>query len=115
MNQIAKLNDQFRGRAGLPIFGRPEVPGTMFLTRGVVSLPPAIQIEIWATVRTFSDFSEGNDPYGERDFGAFDIAGKKIFWKIDYCADERLTLGSENPADPAKCFRVLTVMLAKEW
>jgi hypothetical protein len=53
MSQIAKLNDQLRGRAGLPNFGRPEVPGTMFLTRGVASLPTAVRMEIWATVRKF--------------------------------------------------------------
>jgi hypothetical protein len=117
MNQIAKLNDQFRsrGRFGQPSSGAPEVPGTMFLTMGVATLPRAVQFEIWAKVQTFSDFSEGNDPYGERDFGAFDIGGKKIFWKIDYYADKTLSAGSEDPADPEKCFRVLTVMLAEEY
>ena len=26
-------------------------------------------------VRTFKDFNEGDDPYGEHDFGAFDLKG----------------------------------------
>jgi hypothetical protein len=25
-----------------------------------------------------------NDPYGEHDFGSFELAGEKFFWKIDY-------------------------------
>jgi hypothetical protein len=55
-----------------------------------------------------------NGPYDEHDFGAFDHASEKIFWKIDYY-DADLTHGSENPADPIITTRVLTVMLAEEY
>ena len=62
----------------------------------------------------FDAFTEDNDPHGEHDFGAFDHAGHRIFWKIDYY-DQSLEFGSENPADPAKTTRVLTIMLADEY
>ena len=32
----------------------------------------------------FADFSEGNEPYGELDFGSFNLTGETLFWKIDY-------------------------------
>ena len=57
---------------------------------------------------------EGDDPYGEHDFGAFDHAGQRIFWKID-CYDPTEEFGSEDPADPSKTMRVLTILLADEY
>ncbi len=84
------------------------------MTRGIAALSPHEQIAIAAKVRDFKDFTPDNDPYGEHDFGAFDHAGKRIFWKIDYYAP-CLERGSENPADPAQTVRVLTVMLAEEY
>ncbi len=32
-------------------------------------------VQAVAAVAAFCDFSEDNDPYGERDFGAFEIQG----------------------------------------
>ena len=65
-------------------------------------------------VKRFSDFTEDNDPHGEHDFGAFDHAGDKIFWKIDYY-DRDLQSGSPDPTDPEATTRVLTIMLAGEY
>jgi hypothetical protein len=64
----------------------------------------------------FSRFDEDNDPHGEHDFGAMDVpeAGR-VFWKIDCYADGAMEHGSEDPADPRRSFRVLTVMLASEY
>ena len=56
----------------------------------------------------------GNDPNGEHDFGSFEIADQKIFFKIDYYNLE-MDGGSEDPADPAKTTRMLTVMKAEEY
>lgn len=103
---IADLNDLLR---------TTFLTGRVVMTEGVRALPAHAREEIITKVRTFDDFAEGNDPHGERDFGAFDQEGAgRIFWKIDYY-DLSLTMGSEDPADPKRTARVLTIMLAEEW
>jgi len=65
-------------------------------------------------VAEFTEFTRDNDPHGEHDFGSFHLAGHHVFWKIDYY-DERMESGSEDPANPGKTTRVLTIMLAEEY
>jgi len=65
-------------------------------------------------VKTFADFNDDDNPYGERDYGYIDVYGDKVYWKIDYY-DENYEYGSENPADPACTRRVLIIMLASEY
>ena len=105
-HEIAHLNDLCRTAMGFA--------GKLFQTEGVSALPEADQSAIREKVETFKDFSEDNDPHGERDFGAFEHNGQRIFWKIDYYARD-LMHGSENPADPKQTVRVLTIMLADEY
>jgi len=102
--QIATLNDQHRARPGV---------GWM-MTPGVQALGALALVQAVAAVKGFADFSEDNDPHGEHDFGAFEIDGRRLFWKMDYY-DLDLTLASPNPADPAVTKRVLTMMLAEEY
>ncbi len=64
---------------------------------------------------TPKDFKKGNDPYGERDFNSFSVAGRLCFFKIDYYAKGDLRLASDDPADPSKTERVMTIMLADEY
>lgn len=114
--QIASLNDLFRSGVYIPSFGPRPVPGQVVCTSGIAALPPETQICIWAEVSRFDTFTENNDPHGEHDFGALDVEGLgKIFWKIDYYADSNCAYSSEDPSDPAQCFRVLTIMLAEEY
>ena len=47
--------------------------------------------------------SKANDPWGEHDFGAFELDGKTLNWKIDYY-DEWLDAGSPDPASPKRGF-----------
>jgi hypothetical protein len=107
---IAQQNDQFRK-------GDPNVPGTIVVTAGLDRLLKRLDIPLAAlaqTVAGFSDFSEQNDPYGERDFGAFEFHSHKCFWKIDaYNWD--YSKGSDDPSDLSKTCRVLTIMLAEEY
>jgi hypothetical protein len=114
--QIAEMNDRFRLNFYVPCFGPRAVPGHIVCTAGIAALPPETQISIWAQVADFDDFTE-DDIYGEHDFGAFRMEGvpEKIFWKIDYYADKSCATGSEDPADPAQTFSVLTIMLASEY
>lgn len=103
--RIRNLNDQFR---------RTFFGGRILLTQGVTALSEQQVSELLAAVKAFNDFTDDNDPYGEHDFGAIALHGTKYFFKIDYY-DPTMTCGSENPVDPSKTTRVLTVMLAAEY
>jgi Protein of unknown function (DUF3768) len=103
--KIALLNDAFRTTLS---------GGKVLLSAGVAEMPNMVKAQTLCTVAAFSDFPEGNDPYGERDFGSFDLCGRKLFWKIEYF-DTDLQYGSEDPADAAKTTRVMTIMLASEY
>lgn len=104
--RIAELNDLCRKAMG--------VAGQVYQTCGIAALPPQDQSAIREKVETFNTFTRDNDPHGERDFGAFEHNGNRIFWKIDYY-DTTLTRGSEDPSDPKQTVRVLTIMLASEY
>jgi hypothetical protein len=105
--RIRDLNDAFRKTLD-PTLGR------MMLTAGVNDLPSDVRAMAIRKVATFDAFSADNDPHGEHDFGSFDLAGHSFFFKLDYY-DPRLEFGSDDPADPAKTTRVLTLILAKEY
>lgn len=105
MTDIKALNDNFR---------RTFTGGQVMLTSGINNKPADDVAVILNQVRTFNNFTESNDPYEEHDFGSFIYKGDKIFWKIDYY-DETLKYASENPADPNKTKRVMTVMLADKY
>lgn len=104
-NEIALQNDNFRKHLS---------QGTLVLTQGIRSNTKEDLEAIITKVRTFDTFDENNDPYGERDFGAFDYKGKKIFWKIDYYDQEFLYL-SPDASNPRVTNRVLTIMYAEEY
>jgi len=96
---IAVVNDRFRESG----FG-------VILTQGVQAIR---NLEgLLGKVRVFNDFNEGNDPYGEHDFGSLRWENDKVFWKIDYY-DQNMEYGAE-PLNP-ECKRAMTVMLAEEY
>jgi hypothetical protein len=74
--RIAHLNDLCRTAMG--------VASHLVQAAGINSLPAAVQSAIRDRVERFAEFTPDNDPYGEHDFGAFEHAGERIFWKIDY-------------------------------
>jgi hypothetical protein len=90
------------------------VAGRVVQTQGICALTSVAQAAIREKVERFEAFTPNNDGYHEHDFGSFEHAGERIFWKIDYY-DCTLTKGSENPSDPSQTVRVLTIMLASEY
>ncbi|MBZ0304319.1 MAG: DUF3768 domain-containing protein [Anaerolineae bacterium] len=104
--RIAELNDLCRKARG--------IGDQWLITPGISALPQTEQAVICERVMCFADFTPDNNPYGERDFGAFTHNGQKIFWKID-CYAPDMCHGSEDPADPKQTVRVLTIMLASEY
>jgi hypothetical protein len=103
---ITELNDRFRQHN---------------LGHGQVRIAPMVEMmlikhreALLAIVRSFNDFNEGNDPYGEHDFGAVEFQGKEYFWKIDYYADDSYEHGTEDPGSPLTR-RVMTVMHSSEY
>jgi hypothetical protein len=104
--RIRQLNDRCRTALG--------IGGRLVQTEGICALPAEQQSAIREKVERFSDFTDGDDPYGEHDFGSLMHDGQRIFWKIDYY-DPTLEFGSEDPSDPSQTVRVLTIMLATEY
>jgi hypothetical protein len=101
--RIRRLNDELR---------TTFAAGQIFVTQGVQAFDG--MAEVLDLVRTYNTFNKHNDPHGEHDFGAFEFRGEKFFWKMDYYGED-LSQGSEDPSDPAKTTRVLTIMLASEY
>ena len=104
--RIARLNDLLRqGHA-------PN--GKIMSTAGMQARGDVFVSNALREVANFHQFGEDNDPHQEHDFGSFEIDGAKLFFKIDYYAPD-LKQGSEDPTDPQKTTRVLTIMLAEEY
>ena len=103
--RIRRLNDALRSKF---------TGGRIVTSAGVAALSDPVKAQVLTKVQTFDAFSSDNDPYDEHDFACFEIDGQKYFWKIDYY-DERMKWGSDDPADPLKTTRVLTIMLSNEY
>lgn len=88
--------------------------GLVVITTGVQGRGGAFVKGCLAAVRAFDTFNEENDPYGEHDFGVLEVDGQKVYWKIDAYDHDR-QYGSEDAADPAMTFRVLTFCLPEEY
>jgi Protein of unknown function (DUF3768) len=104
-DRIRALNDALR---------QSFVGGRVMMTAGVDALPDAEKATLLSAVRSFDAFDRDNDPHGEHDFGSFEVAGETYFFKLDYYSPD-LQGGSEDPADPEKTTRVLTIMRADEY
>jgi hypothetical protein len=104
-SRIRVLNDNFRSTF---------LGGRVVMSAGVAELPLDTKARVLLRVQKFSTFNVKNDPHTEHDFGSFSLAGQKYFWKIDYY-DLQCQFGSEDPSDPTKTTRVLTIMFAEEY
>lgn len=104
-DRIRVLNDNFRSTF---------VGGRVLTTASVAELSVDMKAHLFLAVQSFSNFTNDNDPHGEHDFGVIELQGETYFWKIDYYSPD-LQGGSEDPADPEKTTRVLTIMRASEY
>jgi hypothetical protein len=104
-DRIRVLNDNFRSTF---------TGGQVVMTAGVAALPAGTRARLLSAVQSFSNFTNDNDPHGEHDFGSFEVQGETYFFKVDYYALD-MDGGSEDPADPEKTTRVLTIMRADEY
>jgi Protein of unknown function (DUF3768) len=104
-DRIRMLNDELR---------RHLYSGGAVMTPGIAALGPEAVGRLVNAVASFNDFSEANDPHGERDFGCLDFEGSAVMFKIDYYDKDR-NFHSPDPADPTVTERVITIMLADEY
>jgi hypothetical protein len=103
--RIRTLNDELR---------RNLINGHAVITAGIAALGPEAVAQIFKIIAVYDDFCHANDPYEEHDFGALEVDGQVIFFKIDYF-DKALTYHSPDPSDPSVTERVITIMLAEEY
>src|SRR6185437_15983914 len=101
-HRIRVLNDNFRSTF---------IGGQVLLTAGVSELSMDRKAQVLLAVKSFQDFTTDNDPHGEHDFGSFEIAGDRLFWKIDLYEEPNVKSANGEPV----VTRVLTIMLAEEY
>jgi len=101
---IARLNDQLRTTG---------TGGTIMITQNVKRITGFDAAVLTKTLAEYSHFDADNEHH-ERDFGAMTLWGWDLLFKVDYYCPS-LKFASEDPADPQKTHRVLTVMLASDW
>jgi hypothetical protein len=77
--RIRALNDQLR---------QNFAEGIAVMTPGVAALGSEAVDRIVKTIAVFDDFCHANDPHEEHDFGAFDVDGHTILFKIDFMLAE---------------------------
>ncbi|GIT90173.1 hypothetical protein JANAI62_03440 [Jannaschia pagri] len=107
---IRSHNDRFRT-------GDQMIPGTVVMTQGLVAHLQATDIEqrdVVRIVQEYDDFTADNDPYGQHDFGVFELSGERCFWKLDLYDNDKQYF-TPDPTNPTVTHRVLTIMLASDY
>jgi uncharacterized protein DUF3768 len=74
--KIAELNDRLRQHG--------TGNGRVMVTRSIRDLGPEFELAALLKVRGFDAFTADNNPHGERDYGSFDLKGRRVLWKIEY-------------------------------
>ncbi len=107
--RIAEQNDAFRRKPD-----SKEILGQVLVTAAVAAKGAEFIQAAMTAVQTFDAFDEWSDPSGEHGFGAFNVNGIRLFWKIDLY-DTEYHYGSEAPDDPTRTRRVLTIMFPSDY
>ena len=115
IEKIALLNDELRKKLISGELFKAENKDKAYITRGAsIFVNGMNRMQFLNNVALYRNFTEDNNPYGERDFGNFMYQKEKIFWKIDY-KDNSMMYHSPDASDPSQTIRVLTIMKASEW
>ena len=88
--------------------------GEIHLSEGVHALGEDAGRIIVAAVQAFDGFTPDTDPCGEHDCAFVAVGILRVLFKIDYY-DPTMEHHSENPADPEKTVRVMTIMFPEEY
>jgi hypothetical protein len=89
---IAAQNDAFRKLACLGVPPAQPIQGRMHVTRSLMETDDGFMAEAVKATGEFATFEPENDPEGWHDFGAVEIRGETVFWKIDL--HEEITFSS---------------------
>lgn len=108
--RIRDLNDTFRRQDTAMSF----MLGEFYKAPRIQALPWGDQWAIMDAVKKYQHFDETRDPNGQHDFGAFVYKDQRIFWKIDYRDSKTLGRHSDDPSNPERTVRVLTIHLAED-
>ena len=115
IEKIALLNDELRKKLITGELFKADSKDKAIITRGASVFANGMnRMQFLNNVALYRNFTEDNNPYGERDFGNFMYQKEKIFWKIDY-KDNSMMYHSPDASDPSQTIRVLTIMKASEW
>lgn len=79
ITDFGRRNDEIR-RQGL--FG-PDQASPLMVTPGVADLGEDALEELVLAFMRFDNFDSGDDPYGNRDFGALKAGDTTVWFKID--------------------------------
>ncbi len=107
MIRIRDLNDELRLN-GCALNGRMVAMGAL----GQDGKEKVIRV--YRAAAAFDDWPDGDDPYGEHDFGKFEVDGEAFMFRIDYYSLDEMH-GSEHPEDQNTTIRVMTLMYAEDY
>ena len=113
--KVADLNDQLRKDMFTGnMLKKENLKNKIVLTPGIAGLNLIDKEKIFFSVKYYGNFTKDNNPYGEKDFGAFNFKKERYNWKIDYY-DNTMSFQSPDKTDPEQTVRVLTIMKASEY
>jgi len=111
---IAKQNDAFRTSIALRLKPEGVPPGKLVMTSGIAARSDEFRAALIDALINFDAFDEDSDPYGMHEMGVLTIEGEKVWFKFDLY-DENYEYGAEDPTDPKRTRRVLTLLLPSEY
>ncbi|MEJ6396091.1 DUF3768 domain-containing protein [Gymnodinialimonas sp. 2305UL16-5] len=106
--QIAEQNDAFRHRQ--PGGGQ----GQWVWTSAIDAEGQDFLLACMKAVDAYDDFNQENDPFDTHEMGFMEVAGKKVWWKIDLY-DRAYEYGSPDPTSLAETRRVLTILFPSDY